>query len=265
MFRKTSREIIHLLQTMNIASDCIVINQCNENKIEHINYKNYNVAIVYSTERGLSKSRNLALNHAKADIVVIADDDVCYLDNYPATIMAAYEANHNADILTFKVKDNKEYFSKEKKLNFLTIHKTASWEITMRLESVKNTRFNEMFGTGSPYFQCGEENIFLKDCLRNKKTIVYVPQKIAFFPQSTRKSTWFTGFDKKYMISQGAVYCELSRVLAVPYMLLFSLRKYNLYKRNLGVFSAIRYMLYGARQYKMLKQGFNCEKKTTGC
>jgi glycosyltransferase involved in cell wall biosynthesis len=252
MFKKNNVEIISLLDSMNISSDCVVINQCDEDKIGYVKYKEHNATFVYSSERGLSKSRNLALKYAKADIVVIADDDVCYLDDYVDTITSAYQANPDADILTFKVKNGKKYFSAKKKLNFLTIHKAASWEITMRLQSIKNTKFSEVFGVGSPHFQCGEENIFLKDCLRNKKNIFYIPEKIAFFPEWARVSTWFTGFNKEYMVSQGAVYYELSHVLAVPYILQFALRKHKLYRKNINIFQVIYYMLVGILQYRKL-------------
>jgi glycosyltransferase involved in cell wall biosynthesis len=245
MFKKNNDEIIALLDEMNISSDCVVINQCDEEKIEYIQYRGYIVIAVYSHERGLSKSRNLALMYANADIIVVADDDVCYVKGYSEIIMAAYEANPDADILTFKVKDGKKYFSAKKRLNFLTIHKVASWEITMKLCSVKSIKFNEVFGAGSPYFQCGEENIFLRDCLKNRKHIIFSPDKIGFFPESSRASTWFAGFDKGYMINQGAVYYELSHLLAIPYILQFSLRKYKLYKKYLNVFSAIYYMFSG--------------------
>jgi hypothetical protein len=66
-------------------------------------------------------------------------------------------------------------------------------------------------------------------------------------------NTYFEGFDKKYMISQGAVYYELSHVLAVLYILLFALRKYKRYKENMSMVSAVHYMLCGVRQCKMLK------------
>jgi glycosyltransferase involved in cell wall biosynthesis len=230
---------------MNISSDCVVINQCDEEKIEYIKYRGYDVIAVYSSERGLSKSRNLALMYAKADIIVVADDDVCYLQGYSDIIMAAYKANSDADVLTFKVKEGKKYFSNKRRLNFLTIHKVASWEITVKLNSVKNIKFNEIFGTGSPHFQFGEENIFLKDCLKKKKRIVFIPDKIGFFPEPSRPSTWFIGFDKEYMINQGAVYYELSHFLAIPYIFQFSLRKHKLYKGDLNIFSAIYYMSKG--------------------
>src|SRR5690606_31354900 len=38
------------------------------------------VLIIRSHEKGLSKSRNLALKHAKGDVGLLADDDVRYTD-----------------------------------------------------------------------------------------------------------------------------------------------------------------------------------------
>jgi glycosyltransferase involved in cell wall biosynthesis len=252
MFRENKDDIINLLNAMNINSDSVVVSQCNRNGIEKFNYKNYNVTCIYSTERGLSKSRNLALYHATADIISIADDDLRYYDDYPEIITAAYAAHPECDILTFKVKDHKRYFPVERKLNWLLIHKIASWEITMKLASVKNMTFNVLFGAGSSHFQCGEENIFLNNCIKNKKNIRYIPKKIGYFPEDSRPSTWFTGFNKEYMVSQGAVYYELSHWLVLPYIAQFSIRKYTLYRKNLNWFSAIYYMIIGVLKYKKL-------------
>jgi glycosyltransferase involved in cell wall biosynthesis len=253
MFKETREDIFALLDNMNINSDCVVVSQCNKNGIEKYDYREYVVTCIYSTKRGLSRSRNLALRHATADIVVIADDDVRYNDNYSDIIINAYIKHPSYDILTFKVKDNKKYFSNETRLNRLLIHKVASWEITMNLSSIKNISFNIIFGTGSSYFQCGEENIFLNDCIKNKKNIMFIPQKIACFPENSRPSTWFTGFDKKYMISQGAVYYELSRFLALPYILQFAIRKHSLYKKNINLFQAVYYMVFGILEYRKIK------------
>lgn len=252
MHKKDREDVITLLKAMNINSDCIVINQCDKNENETFTYKGHHVLCVYSTERGLSRSRNLALRHAKADIVVIADDDVCYNDDYEKTIRRAYDENPNFDILTFMVKDNKKYHREKRKLNRLLIHKVASWEITMKLDAIKSMRFNELFGVGSSHISMGEENIFLAECIKKKKKIMYIPQKIARFLKNSRPSTWFTGFNKKYMIDQGAVYYELSSLFAIPFILQFAIRKYHLYKNNFGICRAVYYMLYGIMRYRKI-------------
>jgi len=252
MHKENKKEVLDLLGDMNINSDSVIVSQCNKTDIERFRYKNYNVTCIYSTERGLSKSRNLALQYASADIVMIADDDIRYNDDYTGIVMNAYNVHPEYDILTFKVKDDKKYFNERKRLNGILSHKVISYEITMRLSSIKNIFFNTIFGTGSSYFQHGEENIFLNSCIKKKKKIMYIPQKIACLMENRRPSTWFTGFDEKYMIDKGALYYELSSLLVLPNILQFVFRKYSLYKENMNCFSAMYYMLLGVLKYKRI-------------
>jgi glycosyltransferase involved in cell wall biosynthesis len=250
MNRKDKNDIRALLNKMHIDSDCVVVNQCDRNEIDSMNYKNYKVTIVCSTDRGLSKSRNLALKHARADIVVIADDDIQYVDGYSKKIIEAYDKINDADIITFKVREDKKYFSHIKKLNKILVHKITSYEITMCLHKIKNIRFNEIFGTGSGYFSHGEENIFLTDCIRKGERIYFYPQNIADLLEDERPSTWFIGYDRRYFIDQGALYYKLSNFFFFFYILQFALRKYKLYKRNFGILTALYYMVKGIGEYK---------------
>jgi hypothetical protein len=120
----------------------------------------------------------------------------------------------------------------------------------MRLNKVKNIRFNEVFGTGSSCFLHGEENIFLTDCARKGKRIYYYPQKIAWLLEDKRPSTWFVGYNKKYFFDQGALYYKLSKYLVYFYVFQFAIRKYNLYKKNFGIVTALCYMMKGIEEYK---------------
>jgi hypothetical protein len=142
---------------------------------------------------------------------------------------------------------------KKKKLNKILIHKIASVETTMRLNSIKNIKFNELFGAGSKYFQCGEENIFLKDCIHKKRHIRYIPMKIASLLEN-RPSTWFTGFNKKRFIDQGAIYYELSHFLCILFILRFAVLKHSSYKKNMNIVHAIYYMLCGVIEYIDIKR-----------
>jgi glycosyltransferase involved in cell wall biosynthesis len=247
MFKEDRSEVIKLLDCMNIDSDCIVVSQCNKNATEQIYYKKHIIKIIYSTERGLSKSRNMALQYADADIVVIADDDMRYIDGYAQKIVDIHRI-YSDDVLIFQVIDLKKYPKKEKRMNFFLIHKIESREITMKLNSIKIIKFNEYFGTGSSYFQCGEENIFLRDCINKRKKIKYIPVKIAL-PVENRPSTWFVGYNKKRFIDQGAIYYELSHLLFIPFILRFAISKYNKYKKDMDMLHAIHYMLYGVILY----------------
>ena len=175
-----------------------------------------------------------------------------YNDDYPEIISTAYIEHTECDILTFKVRDDKKYFSNEKRLNRLLIHKVISYEITMKLSSIKDISFNVLFGAGSSYFLCGEENIFLNYCIKKKKNIMYIPQKIACLPENGRPSTWFTGFNKDFMVSKGAAYYELSHLLVLVYILQFAIWKYTLYRKDIQFFAAIYYMILGVNKYKRI-------------
>ena len=94
-----------LMLKMNINSNAVVINQCGE-KIEEtriIAMDGKHITWVNSPERGLSKSRNLAIKNSDADICLIADDDMIYIDNYEEIVLKAFKDIPEADLIAFQV------------------------------------------------------------------------------------------------------------------------------------------------------------------
>ena len=63
------------------------------------------VRVLKQNSVGLASNRNFAIKHAKADLLVISDDDTryepCYIDN----IRQAFEDNPEANIITFQALD----------------------------------------------------------------------------------------------------------------------------------------------------------------
>lgn len=241
-----------LLKKMNIDTNAIVINQCDENEVFELEFKEKIVKWINNTDRGLSKSRNLALEQACADICIFADDDLIYIENYKNIISEEFKLNPKADVIAFKVdgieRKFKNYHSKPRKLNYITSMKVSSVEIAFKLDSVKNSgiRFNESFGAGAKY-SSGEENIFLYDCLKMGLNIQYVPVKISDL--HIGDSTWFKGFDREYFITKGAVFTAMSKLLSIPLIIQFALRKYKLYKTDNSIFLGIKYMLEGRKSF----------------
>lgn len=107
-----------LLDKINIHSNVVVVNQCGIDTIEIIEYKGYCVKWINSSTTGLSRSRNIALSNASADIVILTDDDVEYVDDYVTKLKDAFSLYPNADIIAFQVEGKngkfKEYSSTEK-------------------------------------------------------------------------------------------------------------------------------------------------------
>lgn len=243
----------NLLKKMNIQTNTIIINQCNKNSEDKIIYKGNEINMFSYKERGLSISRNRALKDADSDICLIADDDLIYIDDYEKKIISEFEKNKEIDIIIFKIEGiNKEWKrlpNYEKKINKLSSLKVSSVQMAFRLKKIreKNIFFNEKFGAGAEYIS-GEENLFLLECLKKGLKIKYVPIKIADL--YIGDSSWFEGYNEKYLKTKGAFsYCAFKELWWL-YVLQFALRKYKIYKKEISLLKALKVMFKGKKEYK---------------
>lgn len=259
MKQESPEKIIKLCDKMNIKTNVLVVNQ--KSKSDSTQYffdKDRKITIINSKEKGLSKSRNTLLYNSDADIGIIADDDLTYLDDYNKIIENAYKESKDADIICFKVYKGdipfKKYKNKEERINFFKSFQKSSVEITYKIESIRknNINFDENFGAGADKYVSGEENIFLTDCLKKGLKIIYKPIFIAKLDDKKEKSSWFNGYNKQYFKTRGAIFYRISKMMYLFLVLQFALRKYNLYKDNFGILKAIKYMLDGAKEYKKI-------------
>lgn len=240
------------INTLNITTDCVVINQSNINETITVMDKERKIRFITTTERGLSRSRNLAINNADADICILCDNDVEYLPNYKDLILDEFKKYPEYDLIVFFVKRNlpnsKPYFDRVKKMGYYSTCKVLSPEIAFRRKSIvdKEIRFKTQFGAGSKY-SMGEENIFLYECLRKGIKVLYVPLQIAKL--RVEKSTWFRGYTPKYFMDRGAIFYEMSNSLSPIFILQFAFRKYKIYKKESTMKSALNYMFQGRKQY----------------
>ena len=112
----------------------LIINQ-SESEILVSEYDS--VRVINSNERGLSKSRNLALDNAIGKILVIADDDIVYQEGFTSKIMNAYNKFPQATVIIFSVINSnrdliKKYPSSSKvNLNIFDILNVSSIEMTL--------------------------------------------------------------------------------------------------------------------------------------
>ena len=246
------------IDSLNIHTDCVVINQCDRELVRHTGHDTpkgrVNVTYVETTQRGLSKSRNMAISNATESVCILCDNDVEYVADYDRIITDAF-ARYDADAIVFFIKRperDRPVFDRPKRMGYLSVLKIFSPEIAFRRDAVSGIRFNESFGAGAKYFM-GEENLFLYDLLKHKKKIMYVPEMIA----ATRdeQSTWFKGYDRGFFISRGANYAAMSRFFSPGLILQFALRKTGLYSKDTSFLQAIRYMFEGRREYLLSLRG----------
>ena len=243
-----------LPKEMNIQGNCTVINQVTKIDDVPVDENGHSRKFLSFRERGLSRSRNRAVENSTAEICVIADDDMYYVDDYQKRISGAYNKYPDADIIAFHVgnedKASEKKIMKEGQIGFIRSMKLASWQITFKKSSLskKGILFDEKFGTGTEDYM-GEENILLFDCLRNKLKIYYVPIKIATLKKDT-ESTWFKGYDEKYFIVCGKKFHRMSATFSYLLAAQFALRKRNLYKNNIGIMQALSLMIKGIKADK---------------
>ena len=234
-----------IFDNAKVKGNALLINQCDIETYE----EEYNDGLrrIFSTrERGLSKSRNLAIKNAKGDICLFVDDDEVLEDGYEKIISDAYDKFTGADILCFKLKGGrKNYSDKTYRIGFLKSLKICSCQITFKKKSItdKNILFDENFGSGT-IMGSGEENVFLFDCLKKKLRIYYIPICIATVAQ--QNSGWFKGFDKEYFRKRGAIIRRLMGIVAgTIYVVYFAISKRSMYRRETRFTDAILEMMKG--------------------
>ena len=241
------------IDTLGIHTDCVVINQCDRtcerSTVRKTPQGSYDVRYIETVERGLSKSRNMALSRSSGPICILCDNDVEYVSDYDTVINDAFMRHPDADVIVFFVKRperDKPVFDRDHRMGYLSVLKIFSPEIAFRKDSISDIAFNELFGAGARFFM-GEENLFLYECLRRRRKIVYVPKMIAAVRQN--QSTWFTGFDRDFFVARGANFAALSKPFSLLLILQYAVRKRQLYRENLTMSEAVRQMLEGRRQY----------------
>jgi len=253
MQKKNMKDIRDMLARMNVKCDCIVINQCDEKNEFFENNGEQKIHAIFTNERGLSKSRNLALKKSKADIVAIADDDLYYYDNFDKKIISYYEKNNRADIVLFGIDSYRiKCSNKEMKCKFLKLGSYISVQTSLNRTRVlqRGIFFNELFGTGSGVYNSGEENIFLADCYKQKLRIFYCPDKILKHEES--ESSWFTGYNEKFLSDRGAIYQAVYGSFSILYILRFIF----IYKKLFAPITpsyAFRLMILERKKFKKYK------------
>lgn len=225
------KNIEELLNSMNISTEAIVTNQTDNFSYNSFNYREKKVEIYNFNEKGVGLNRNNALMRATADIVILADDDLSYVDNYNDIIVKEFEKNPKADMIVFNVdnenKDREGYIiKKNKRIHKYNCLRYGAVRMAFRLDKIKekNIFFSLLFGGGAKYGS-GEDSIFIYECIKSGLKVYSSTQEILKLPKS--ESTWFQGYNEKYFYDKGALMRCIFGKQAIIMMLLFLLKHYK--------------------------------------
>lgn len=166
--------------------ELIVVTQINHTEVSGIlgnsglDYKHIRIE-----RKGLSLSRNIAMEYVSGAFCTISDDDCWYPSDALEKISRYLNGDSNA--VAFKIfdpltnlpyKDN--YPVNSGKMNWLTIGRVSSIELFFNSHLIsKGIKFDENFGLGAQY-PAGEENIFLSDILKKKCRVTYISEFVVY-------------------------------------------------------------------------------------
>lgn len=239
--------------TMNIQTDTLIGNQGDRLSIERFTQNGMNITYLNTKDRGVGKNRNLLLDNATADICILADDDMHFVDGYPEIAERAFRECPQGDVLIFNLIEKKPRRYVNTKIKRIRGHNYAKYgaaRFAVRREAVEKAglRFDLRFGGGTQY-GAGEDTIFLKQCLERGLRIYAVPYALAEIDQEA-PSTWFTGFDKKFFEDKGALYAYLYPVAWPVLAVRFVLKKRKRCCKTVPMIQALRYMLHGGWKFR---------------
>lgn len=245
-----------LVEKANLNTDTIIINQTNFNKYAEKKIRG-NIFRMYSyNELGVGRSRNTALLRSEADICLIADDDITYNDNYEKIILESFKDNPNVDSIIFNIDfiDKKKKYRKKNKnqvINKINFMKHGGPKIAFKREKIieKNIYFSLLFGGGSKYGS-GEDSLFIKEMLNSNLNVISVDKTIGVIDNTKRDSTWFTGFNEKYLLDKGALFLNLFPYTWLLFCLQFSIRHKKKFSKDYTRRKIFFTLIKGAREYQ---------------
>lgn len=218
-----------------IDSDLLIINQCDKEGYQEQVVNGYLWRMISTTERGLSRSRNMALSNARGKICLLCDDDEIYCEGYRDIVCTAFLQSTKASLIGFNVHRinvamKKKYYTITEAKETVSYRSFASPMLALRLEDIisHNIQFDEHFGSGTQWGP-GEDSLFQRDARRKGLKLYEHPDYIATQDYSN-ESKWFHGYTEEYFYQQGAFaeYCKtprMKRELYAIYSSFIKLRK----------------------------------------
>lgn len=244
---------LNFLTDIKLESDCIIVNQLGSLPTGLYNYNNYRVKVMTFSEKGIGLSRNNALMRAESDIALFTDHDMVFNSDYKNIILDSFQKNPRADVILFNVpslnpKRPTAAIKKATRLNKFNCLKYGAVNIAVRTEQIKkkNLYFSLMFGGGADY-SSGEDSLFLLSCLEKKLKIFSSPEIIGWVKQE--ESTWFGGYNKKYLFDKGAFWSAAMGKSGFLYCVQDVLRHKKKWNTSLSIGEVLHIMLLGWKSY----------------
>ena len=223
-------------KSMNLSSDAIIANQSDHYAFEEINYPFGTVKMITTAQRGVGKNRNIALDMADGDIILLADDDIKYVDSYAALILGEFEKLPEADVIVFNIMTHGEstdrrHNTETRRVRLYNALNYGAVRMAVRREKLERAgiHFNLNFGGGTLY-SAGEDTIFMYEMMKKGLKVFTSPIVIAEVDQTS--STWFKGYNNKYFYDKGALFRHIFGKLAYIFAMQDFIRHRDEYRKS---------------------------------
>lgn len=198
---------LSLAEKMNLWGAAVIANQCD--RWAYNETADGRVRMISTETRGVGINRNLALQLAKGDILLFADDDLVYYDDALDGVVEAFREFPDADVIFFGLDMTKkgEIYERrrhpKKRLHIWNSLKFGAARMAIRRSALEKARlsFSTLFGGGCIYGS-GEDSLLIRDCFRAGLRVYSHAHVLGTCAKDS--SSWFQGYDKKYMFDRGA-------------------------------------------------------------
>lgn len=201
---------------------------------------------------GLCENRNFAFDNATGDILLVADDDLSYSHDNLAMLSGVFEDNPDMDVALFSCEGmaHKKYpsvefdFKRRPRGYYVT-----SFEMALRRESIAGAgvRFDEYFGINAPVLIAGEEEIFLRDCMRAGLCCRYFPRVVATH-RGDATTSLRERHNPRFVMTVGAVIAGC-HPLSFPFRFIIEAQRRRAMAGSLGYMAAFKALWKGAFYY----------------
>ncbi|MDD2970563.1 MAG: glycosyltransferase [Lachnospiraceae bacterium] len=239
-----------LVEKMNIATDAIIVNQCDTYGYEEFCHRGRQIRFFSMKERGVGLSRNHALLRADQEISLFSDEDIVYQDGYEEKVCTAFQEHPEADMILFNFQVNEErrtyHNTAWKQVHRYNCGRYPTFCFAIRTERMHqiNVTYSLLFGGGARYSN-GEDSLFIRECIRRGLKVYTSPAVIG--TEEGRPSTWFRGYTEKFFYDRGVLYHYLYGKVAVPMAIQFLIRHKNLMCQEIPLGKAYQLMQKGMK------------------
>lgn len=256
---KDHKGIVELFHKMNIHSDVLFANQCDDEWNEEFEIDGYSVRAISTKTRGVSVNRNILLKNFKADFGLYMDDDGVMNETYQREVLDFVKKNNDAKFIKFnftlssKDDDRPHYLIKKtKKAKYTDVSPFGmpGFMIARDVAQKENVLFDEKIGVPN-YISHGEDSVFIK-LMFNLKVPTYV-STIYIGHINNEDSTWFKDFDERYFVSQGYLYTAMHG----KWYMLFILRMYFIHHKEYNKYKLKSVIKFAKKGHAMFIGGKN--------